>query len=193
MIAIVDTGGANLASLLNALERLEREAKVTSDPEVILKASHVFLPGVGAAGDSMERLRRTELVSLLKELKQPTMGICLGMQLLFEKSDEGPAECLGILPGTVSRLPNRRGFSVPHMGWNQVEGGGRLLRDLSEESYFYFVHSYVVPDGDWVQARFDHGGNFPAIVEKDNYFGAQFHPEKSAKAGAALLRNFIEL
>jgi glutamine amidotransferase len=196
VIAIVDTGGANLASVLDALERWERKAVVTDDAAVIADCSHVILPGVGAAGDSMDRLRRAELIVCLRELKQPTLGICLGMQLLFSASREGDTACLGVLPGTVSRLPDRDGFPVPHMGWNQLQDSGRdnpLLRGISPQSHFYFVHSFIAPDGDWVTAHFDYGGRFPAMVQRENFFGAQFHPEKSARAGARLLRNFIEL
>jgi glutamine amidotransferase len=196
VIAIVDTGGANLASVIDALGRWEREATVTSDPHAILRSSHVILPGVGAAADSMERLRRCELTACLRELRQPVLGICLGMQLLFESSREGDAECLGILPGTVARLPDRAGYPVPHMGWNSLEGVDSdcpLLRALPARSYFYFVHSYAAPSGSWVVADFDYGGRYPAVVRRENYFGVQFHPEKSARAGALLLRNFIEL
>ena len=139
MIAIVDTGGANIASVRNALHRLGKPAELTSNPDTIEGASHVLLPGVGAAGDSMERLRRRELIDCLKGLRQPTLGICLGMQLLFGASEEDNASCLGVLPGRVTRIPNREGLAVPHMGWNRIEfkkPASRLLRDIPENNFF---------------------------------------------------------
>jgi glutamine amidotransferase len=151
---------------------------------------------VGAAGDSMERLRRRELQHCLRELKQPTLGICLGMQLLFAASDEGPTECLGVLPGRVTRFPAAGGLPVPHMGWNRLlrrKPDDPLLAGVSPTSYFYFVHSYVAPEGSWVSAACDYGGEFPAMVAHENYFGAQFHPEKSGRPGARILRNFLQL
>jgi len=192
MIAVVDTGGANIASIVNALERLERKGMLTGDPEVIRTASHVILPGVGAADDAMKRVQASELTQCLKELKQPTLGICLGMQLLFEKSEEGDVDCLGILPGRVGRLTPNQTLPVPHMGWNLVETkSGPLYAGLPIESYFYFVHSFVAPEGSWVSGRFEYGGKFTASVEKGNFFGVQFHPERSSFAGHQLLRNFL--
>jgi len=192
MIAIVDTGGANIASVLNALRRLERPAHLTSDPETIRKASHVILPGVGAAADAMKRVQANELVDCLRELKQPTLGICLGMQLLFDSSDEGDAQCLGILPGRVTKIETDTALPVPHMGWNSVDSSaGALYRGLPASSYFYFVHSFVAPEGDWVTGRFQYGKTFTASVERGNFFGVQFHPERSSLAGHQLLRNFL--
>lgn len=195
MIAVVDTGGANLASVTNALERLGAEATRTSDPSVIRRAERVILPGVGAARDSMVRLSSLGLLNELRALRQPTLGICLGMQLLFERSEEGETDCLGLLPGTVRRLPRAENRPVPHMGWNQVKtaAASPLMEGISDESYFYFVHSFVAPAGPWVRGSFDYGDLFPAVVQKDNFFGVQFHPERSSDVGAKLLRNFLEL
>ena len=196
MIAIVDTGGANIASVKNALDRLGRPSELTSDPDLITRASHVLLPGVGAAGDSMEKLRRLELIDCLKRLSQPTLGICLGMQILFAASEEDEALCLGILPGKVRRIPNRQGLAVPHMGWNGIELKKRtspILKDIPQRNFFYFVHSFVAPPGDWVSASFDYGGEYPAMIESGNFFGAQFHPEKSGAIGSRILRNFLAL
>ncbi len=201
MIAIVDTGGANLTSVVNALARLgiaeSIEELLTSDVARIERASHVILPGVGAAGDAMARLEKSNLIGCLRTLKQPVLGICLGMQLLFERSDEGDVACLGRLPGVVRRIAAAPGLVVPHMGWNQLHQGGRLdnplLTGVAEDSFYYFIHSYIAPMGPHVLATSEHGGRFPAIVRKDNVFGVQFHPERSSVAGAALLRNFLKL
>lgn len=195
MIAIVDTGGANIASIQNALARLERESQLTLDQREIEMASHVIFPGVGAAKESMDRLRRHDLVSTLKNLVQPVLGICLGMQILFERSEEGDAATLGILPGTVRALAPCQGFAIPHMGWNQVNftAASALTKGIEANPYFYFVHSFVCPSGSWVQASCTYSQTIPAIVSYKNYFGTQFHPERSATAGHQLLRNFIEL
>lgn len=195
MIAIVDTGGANIASVTNAFERLGRESRLTRDRTEIESASHVILPGVGAAADSMARLRGHGLVDSLRGLRQPVLGICLGMQLLFESSEEGDVACLGILPGRVRRFANQSGFPVPHMGWNRVrfDKQSPLATGFDDEEYFYFVHSYFVPEGTWVRGRSDYPEAFPAAVSRGNFHGVQFHPERSAAAGARLLRNFLSL
>ncbi|MBI3554993.1 MAG: imidazole glycerol phosphate synthase subunit HisH [Deltaproteobacteria bacterium] len=201
MIAIVDTGGANLTSVVNALGRLGVAGSIdellTSDPLKIKSASHVFLPGVGAAGDAMARLEKSKLGDCLRGLKQPVLGICLGMQILFDRSDEGAVDCLKIMPGRVSRIQAVPGLSVPHMGWNRIriekQAKCPLLEGIPDESFFYFIHSFVAPPGKHVVATSRHGGRFPAVVQKDNVFGVQFHPERSSEAGAALLRNFLEL
>ena len=195
MIAIVDTGGANIGSIENALERIGQRGKLTSDTREISEASHVILPGVGAAADSMGRLRALNLVDCVKSLKQPTLGICLGMQMFFESSQEGDTRCLGLLPGTVRRIPPARGLPVPHMGWNQVvsKNGGALMDGIPSGSYFYFVHSFVAPEGPWVSGYCDYGGPLPAVVSRGNYHGVQFHPERSSLAGSRLLQNFLNL
>ncbi len=192
---IIDSGGANLASLQFALERLGARAGVTSDAREIAAAARVVLPGVGSAADAMQRLRRSGLAQLLPTLRQPVLGICLGMQLLFERSAEGMTECLGILPGTVQRLEAARGRPVPHMGWNQLTRSRQdpLLAGIEPGDYFYFVHSYAVPTSEATLAGTDYGDAFSAVVRRDNFWGTQFHPERSASAGARLLGNFLKL
>ncbi|MFH1725431.1 MAG: imidazole glycerol phosphate synthase subunit HisH [Elusimicrobiota bacterium] len=195
MIAIIDAGGANFASITNALERLGTPGRLTKDPEVIGRADHVILPGVGAAADSMRRLRETGLVEVIRRLQRPLLGICLGMQLLFARSEEGETHCLGVLPGCVRRMEGGPGLSIPHMGWNRVRrtGSSFLLSGVPDESHFYFAHSYQAPEGPWVRGTARHGRAFPAVVESGNFFGVQFHPERSADAGATILRTFLTL
>jgi imidazole glycerol-phosphate synthase subunit HisH len=192
---IIDSGGANLASLQFALERLGARATVTADAREIAAASRVILPGVGSAADAMQRLRRSGLADLLPTLSQPVLGICLGMQLLFERSAEGMTECLGLLPGAVRRLEAVQGRPVPHMGWNQLEPARAdpLLAGIGPDEYFYFVHSYAVPACAVTLAEVHYGEALSAVVRRDNFWGAQFHPERSAAAGARLLGNFLEL
>lgn len=192
-IAVVDSGGANIASVLQALRRLGAEPTFTHDAETIRNADHVILPGVGAAGNAMDVLRGHNLVEIIQNLQQPVLGICLGMQLLFESSEEDDAAMLGIIPARLSRLQERDGLRVPHMGWNRIEPNGSdpLLAGIGEH-WFYFVHSYAAPLGDWTLAAARHGEAFSAVVRRNNFCGAQFHPERSAAAGATLLRNFLE-
>jgi glutamine amidotransferase len=194
-VVIIASGGANIASLQFALERLGANSRVSADPEQIRNASHVILPGVGAAADAMARLRLRNLDTLLPSLKQPVLGICLGMQLLFDASEEGQANCLGIIPGLASRFPAAAGRPVPHMGWNtlSIERPCALLEGLSPGDYAYFVHSYALSTGAATIASSHYGNPFSACVQRDNFYGAQFHPERSAKVGARLLRNFLEL
>jgi imidazole glycerol-phosphate synthase subunit HisH len=197
VIAIVDTGGANLSSVRFAFERLGRVAELTSDPDQISRASHVVLPGVGAAADSMRRLEQHGLVPVVRALRQPVLGICLGMQLLFERSEEGDTVCLGLLPGEVRAMKAdpARGITIPHMGWNTLEtlGERSILFEASRGMFMYFVHSFCAPDGPWVRATAEHGQRVVAAVEHDNFFGVQFHPERSAAAGSALLERFASL
>ncbi len=192
---IVATGGANLASLQFALQRLDVDAPVTEDPERIRNASHVLLPGVGAARDAMTRLEAAELAPLLPQLSQPVLGICLGMQLLFSGSDEDQAECLGIISGRARRFEWDKKLPVPQMGWNQIRLGAasKLLKGLADGGYAYFIHSYALPEGDYTRATADYGTPFSAIVAQDNFYGTQFHPERSAGLGARLLANFLDL
>ena len=194
-MVIIASGGANIASLQFALERLGANSRVSADPEQIRRASHVILPGVGAAADAMARLRQRNLDTLLPSLKQPVLGICLGMQLLFDASEEGQANCLGIIPGLASRFAAVAGRPVPHMGWNtlSIEKPSALLEGLSPGDYAYFVHSYALSTGAATIASSHYGNPFSACVQQDNFYGAQFHPERSAKVGARLLRNFLEL
>jgi glutamine amidotransferase len=192
---IVDTGGANIASLQIAMGRLGRTAELTSDPAKIARGSHVILPGVGAAADAMARLERTGLAEVIPSLTQPVLGICLGMQLLYEGSEEGDARCLGVFPGRVRRMTAAPGRPVPHMGWNRVAAsrGHALLAGLADGDFAYFVHSYRAPLGAETVASCDYDEPFTAIACRGNFHGAQFHPERSAALGARFLANFLEL
>jgi imidazole glycerol-phosphate synthase subunit HisH len=192
---IIDSGGANLASLQFALQRLGARAAVSADASVIAAAPRVLLPGVGSAAEAMRRLRRTGLAELLPTLRMPVLGICLGMQLLFERSAEGATECLGLLPGSVRRLQAAPGRPVPHMGWNQLsrQRADPLLEGIAPGEYFYFVHGYAAPSSAATLAEVDYGETLPAVVRRANFWGAQFHPERSAASGARLLRNFLTL
>lgn len=194
-LAIIDSGGANIASLQFAVERLGVPAEVTTDPERLQRASHVILPGVGAAADCMARLHNAGLVEVIRALKQPVLGICVGMQLLFESSEEGDVPCIGLLPGRVRRFTSRADLPVPHMGWNQLElrCESPLLNEIAAGDYVYFVHSYAAPVSDLTVAATSYGESFSAIVQRGNVHGVQFHPERSARAGAQLLRNFLQL
>ena len=192
-IAVVNSGGANIASVLHALRRLGVEPKFTSDAMAIRSADRVILPGVGAAGRAMEVLDQQGLTPVIQQLKQPVLGICLGMQLLFESSEEDDARLLGLIPGRLSRLKESPGLRVPHMGWNSItnQAPDNLTEPL-DGKWFYFVHSFAAPVSEWTLATSTHGSEFSAIVRKGNFYGAQFHPERSAKAGASLLSGFLE-
>jgi len=194
-LAIIDSGGANISSVKHALRRLGAEPVFTADAEVIRTAERVILPGVGAAGAAMARLRELELVECIRDLQQPVLGICLGMQLLFDQSAEDDVECLGIIPGKLEKLQPSADIRVPHMGWNTttVVREDSLLSGLPANPWFYFVHSYFAPLGESTMASSTHGETFAAIVRKGNFYGAQFHPERSARHGARLLANFLEL
>ncbi|MDX2416277.1 MAG: imidazole glycerol phosphate synthase subunit HisH [Xanthomonadales bacterium] len=194
-LAIIDSGGANIGSVMHALKRLGAEPVFTADAPTIRAADRVLLPGVGAAGAAMSRLRDLGLVQCIRELQQPVLGICLGMQLLFEKSTEDDTQCLGIIPGTLKKLEPSEGIRVPHMGWNTTTATSidPLLSGLPEKPWFYFVHSYFAPVSESTLATCLHGESFAAIVRQGNFFGAQFHPERSARSGARLLANFLEL
>ncbi len=192
---IIDSGGANLASLQFAFERLGARTHVTTDASEIASAARVVLPGVGAAANAMQRLRGCGVAALLPTLKQPVLGICLGMQLLFDHSEEGATDCLGILPATVRRLRPAPGLPVPHMGWNQLAPlrDDPILEGIAPGEYVYFVHSYAVPVATLTLATADYGIPVSALVRQGNFWGAQFHPERSAGTGARLLANFLRL
>jgi imidazole glycerol-phosphate synthase subunit HisH len=194
-VVIIASGGANIASLQFALERFGAQSRVSSDPEQIRSASHVILPGVGAAGNAMSRLRGKNLDSVIPTLQQPVLGICLGMQLLFDASEESQAGCLGIIPGHASRFAAANGRPVPHMGWNtlKIERPSELLDGVVEGDYAYFVHSYALSTGATTIASCRYGDPFSACVNWRNFYGTQFHPERSAKVGARLLQNFLRL
>ena len=192
---IIDSGGANLASLQFAFERLGAHTHVSADAAEIRAAPRVILPGVGSAADAMARLRNNHVADLLPSLTQPVLGICLGMQLLFERSEEGETDCLGILPDSVRRLQPMAGRPVPHMGWNQLSPVRQdpLLDGIAPNDYVYFVHSFAVPVSDVTLASADYGITLSAIVRRGNFWGTQFHPERSAGVGARLLANFLKL
>ncbi len=194
MLAIVDSGGANIASVRFALERLGVRSELTADPAVIRAADRVILPGVGSAVEGMKRLRARGLVDCVRGLTQPVLGVCLGMQLLFESSEEGPTETLGLIPGRVALLPGSPGIQVPHMGWNTIQTGRTvgLLDGIGRDARFYFVHSYAGPVNAFTLASCEHGTPFAALVRRNNFSGVQFHPERSGVAGARLLKNFVE-
>jgi imidazole glycerol-phosphate synthase subunit HisH len=195
MLAIVDSGGANIASVRFALERLGVQSELTADPAVIRAADRVILPGVGSAQEGMKRLQAKHLVEVVSSLKQPVLGICLGMQLLFEASEEGNTPSLGIIPGRVSLLPESPGITVPHMGWNTLTArpDTPLLKGFNAATRFYFVHSFAGPVNAFTVASCDHGTPFAAVVQRANFSGVQFHPERSGAAGAQLLKNFLEM
>ncbi|MEP7313053.1 MAG: imidazole glycerol phosphate synthase subunit HisH [Pseudomonadota bacterium] len=199
-VVIIDSGGANLASLVFALRRLGQEAQVSSDAARIRSASHVLLPGVGSAGNAMARLNEAGLSEVIPQLTQPVLGICLGMQLLFDFSSEADAgrastPCLGIVPGSVERLVASTALPVPHMGWNRVVAlaADPLFEGMAGTDYFYFVHSYAAPAGEYSVALTEYGEHFTAAVRRQNFRGVQFHPERSAQPGAKLLANFLRL
>ena len=194
-VVVIDNGGGNVASVRFALERLGASGELSSDPERIRSADRVILPGVGAARDAMARLETAGLARVIPALLQPVLGICLGMQLLFESSAEGDCACLGILPGRVERLAAAAGRPVPHMGWNQLEilRPSPLLAGLATGDHAYFVHSYAVAVGPDTRAACDYGGRFAAVASRGNFHGVQFHPERSAAVGARLLGNFLAL
>lgn len=187
-VAIIDYNAGNICSVQFALERLGVYPLVTSDAAAIRSADKVIFPGVGSAGAAMQYLQERELDKLIPALTQPVLGICLGMQLLFDRSEEDDVACLGIIPGEVLQL---KGGKLPHMGWNTVAGSE--LQRPGDDNFFYFVHSYYVPEGAYTIATSDYVTRFSAVVKKDNFYGVQFHPEKSGKAGQALIHNFLSL
>lgn len=201
MIAIIDYGVGNLASVQNAFRKVGYQSLVTSEAERILQADKIVLPGVGAFADGMNSLRQSGLIEAVIEAvrrEKPLLGICLGMQMLFSISEEGGMhQGLGLIPGRVKRLNLPTGYKVPHVGWNQIEpvSGSKIFKNMPKQSYFYFVHSYYVePENILVSAaQVNYAIEFTCAVEIDNLCGVQFHPEKSGGAGLTVLRNFGEL
>ena len=201
MIAIIDYDAGNIKSVEKAMLLLGQEVKITRDKDEILNADKVILPGVGAFGDAMGKLHQYGLVEVIKEVVKkgtPFIGICLGLQLLFESSDETPGvEGLGILKGKILRIPDCEGLKIPHMGWNSLKfpKEGRLFKGLPEDSYVYFVHSYYLAaeDESIVTATTEYSTLIHASVEQGNVFACQFHPEKSSDVGIQILKNFVEL
>ena len=196
-IVIVNTGCANISSVKFAVERLGSHVTVSDDIHIIQTADKVFLPGVGSANAAMASIEKKQLVSCIQELTQPGLGICLGMQWMVEKSEESLSNntpCLGLIPGQVKRL-QVGDLRLPHMGWNTVtpDADARLFKGIDAGSYFYFVHSFAVAVSEFTMASCQYGMDFSAAIHKNNFFGVQFHPERSSDAGAHLLKNFIDL
>ncbi|WP_312981230.1 imidazole glycerol phosphate synthase subunit HisH [Atlantibacter sp.] len=194
-VVILDTGCANLSSVKWAIQHLGYEPQVSRDADVVLRADKLFLPGVGTAQAAMDQLRERELIDLIKACTQPVLGICLGMQLLGSRSEESQGvETLGIIDEAVPKMTDF-GLPLPHMGWNRVypKAGNRLFNGIEDGAYFYFVHSYAMPVNAYTIAQCNYGEPFTAAVQKDNFYGVQFHPERSGAAGAQLLKNFLEM
>jgi imidazole glycerol-phosphate synthase subunit HisH len=194
-VVIVDSGGANLSSLQFALERLGASARISSDAEHLLSARRVILPGVGSASHAMQRLQESGLTRVLPALTCPVLGICLGMQLLYEASEEGPVQCLGVLPGAVRRLQPAPGRPVPHMGWNQLDPlvEDPILQGVTAGDYVYFVHSFAPSVNATTLATSDYGTPLTAVSRHENFWCTQFHPERSAAVGARILENFLRV
>jgi glutamine amidotransferase len=192
-IAIIDSGGANIASLLYAFKRLGASATLTTDAGIIKASDRVVLPGVGAAKDAMTRLRHHDLTDVIRKLSQPVLGICLGMQLLADASEEEDVECLGVIPGTAEKLASDTTCPVPNMGWCSISRARdhAVLQGIDDLSYFYFLHSYALPVSEYTVAQATHKEPFSAIVSHKNFVAAQFHPERSSASGSRLLQNFI--
>ena len=201
MIGIIDYDAGNIKSVEKALHYLGEQTVVSRDPQVLLHADKVILPGVGSFGDAMNNLNKFGLVPVIRQIadqKTPFLGICLGLQLLFERSEESPGvEGLGILKGEILKIPETEGLKIPHMGWNSLtfQNQGRLFKGLEEHPYVYFVHSYYLKaeEESIVKATTQYGVTIHASVEKGNVFACQFHPEKSSRAGLQMLKNFAEL
>lgn len=201
MVAIIDYDAGNIKSVEKAIQFLGEEAIITRNPDEILSASHVILPGVGAFGDAMEKLHKYGLISVIHEVVKrdiPFLGVCLGLQLMFDRSEETPGvEGLSILKGEIKRIPDKEDLKIPHIGWNSLKypNVGRLYKDIPEDSYVYFVHSYYLDaeEKDIVVATTEYGTNIHASVEKGNVFACQFHPEKSSTVGLKILENFLKV
>ncbi len=195
MIAIIDYNAGNIRSVENALSRLGCEYVLSADPAVIRSADKVILPGVGNAAEAMRSLRERGLVPVLKALRKPVLGICVGLQVLCRDSEEGPCECIGLFDAHVRRFPSDPIAKVPHMGWNALGNlDGKLFRDLKGGAYVYFVHSYYPTLGPDTIATCRHGDTlFSAALKYENFYGTQFHPEKSGAVGEQILRNFLSL
>lgn len=192
-LVIVDTGCANISSVYFACQRLGVTATVSRDIKAIKQAQRVILPGVGTANNAMAQLQQADLIDTLQQLQQPVLGICLGMQLLTESSQEGNVSCLNLIPGKVAAMQSDT-LRLPHMGWNTLKNiqPHPLLTGFTEQDYVYFVHSFALAVNDYTLASCHYGSDFSAVIAKDNVAGAQFHPERSGKAGARLIENFLK-
>lgn len=193
-VVIIDSGGANIMSLSCALERLGVRAELTRNADDIRRAGHVLLPGVGAAKDAMARLFEANLVEVIRDLTQPVLGICLGMQLLCERSEEDHVECLGIIPGIARKLQVADSYPVPNMGWCATDctRSHPVMNGVDNGSHFYYVHSYALSVTEHTIATARHTDTFAAAISKDNFVAAQFHPERSSSSGARILSNFLQ-
>lgn len=194
-VVLIDWGGGNIGSVRYALDRLGARSVLSADADVIANAPRVILPGVGAAVPAMQRLRELDLVDTIRALDVPLLGICLGMQLLYESSEEGDVEGLGVLRGRVGRIASRPGLRVPHMGWNRLrrERASPLLEGIADGEWAYFVHGFAAPVSEDTLARSEYGADFTAVAGDGLRFGAQFHPERSAATGQRLLANFLAM
>jgi glutamine amidotransferase len=194
MIVLIDYGAGNTASVSNILKELNVDFILTNESQRIEKADKIILPGVGEASSAMKKLSELQLIETLKSFSKPFLGICLGMQLLCKSSEEGDSECLGIIPVVVKKF-TQKNIKVPHMGWNTINKNinDKLLTNISSEEYFYFAHSYFVPQNEFTSSICNYGVNFSATLHFKNFHGVQFHPEKSAKQGTKILQNFLEL
>jgi len=191
-VAVIDYGAGNVRSVLFALERQGIEGVLSSDPEIITHADKVIFPGVGEASSAMQELKKRGLVGLIPELKQPVLGICLGMQLLCASSEEGQTDCLGVFPVKVKKFPVDGGEKVPHVGWNTIHSlKDPFYNGLSDQAYVYYVHSYFAELSPYTSATTDYILPFSASLQKNNFHAMQFHPEKSGDAGETILRNFL--
>lgn len=195
MTAIVDYGAGNTCSVINTLDRIGASYVLTSDPKILTASGRVILPGVGHAAAAMEQLHKSNLTEVLKAIKQPFLGICLGMQLMFDYSEEGNTTCLGLINGKVRRFSPASGYKVPHMGWNDfyVDQKNALFNGMNASESMYFVHSYYAEKGDFTTGICDYGHAFTAAVQYRNFYGVQFHPEKSGYVGQKILENFLKI
>jgi len=196
MVAIVKYNAGNIQSVKYALERLNADFIVSDDPKELKKADKIIFPGVGEASSAMNYLKKSNLDTILKELNQPFLGICLGLQLMCDSSVENNTKCLDIFDYRVQKFDDSKGYKIPHMGWNQIsfDKNSPLFKDIDQNSFFYFVHSYYVPTGIDTLAKCNYAKvDFSAGLHRNNYYGVQFHPEKSGDVGAKLLKNFLEL
>lgn len=193
---IIISSGANLTSIQYAISRLGYHPKISNDPTEIQTADKIILPGVGHALEAMRFLQEHNLVQVLQQATQPVLGICLGMQLLFDFSEEGEVDCLGIIPGRITQLQAQPNIAVPHMGWNQIQWHNTVQAwqcRILIPTYCYFVHSFAAPVTEHTIATCTHGQTFAAMVQKDNFYGVQFHPEKSSIIGSQILKHFLRL